>query len=185
MFLRYLRPSITHSTERGAMCKLASLVGTLIVAVAVVLPATSARVRAQATSSHSGSTGSDITDATLTEQGATTRNISTGELRKVLAAGEGILLLDTRPHLEWSLSHIPGALNVDPKPGLTNAMYTADVAAVERLTGGDKSRRLVLYLQWTVLRQEQARQRGFCRRPATPTFSATSSARRSGARSGA
>jgi rhodanese-related sulfurtransferase len=127
------------------MCKLASLVGTLIVAVAVVHPATSANVRAQATISHSGSTGSDITDATLTEQGAITRNISTGELRKMLAAGGDMLLLDTRPHLEWSLSHIPGALNVNPKPGLTMAMYTADVAEVERLTGGDKSRRLVLY----------------------------------------
>jgi rhodanese-related sulfurtransferase len=122
------------------MCKLASLVGTLMVAVAAVHPATSAPVRAQATSS-----GSDITDATLTEQGAITRNISTGELRRMLAAGRDILLLDTRPHLEWSLGHIPGALNVDPKPGLTNATYTADVTEVERLTGGDKSRRLVLY----------------------------------------
>ena len=122
------------------MCKLASLVGTLMVAVAAVHPATSAPVRAQATSS-----GSDITDATLTEQGAITRNISTGELRRMLAAGRDILLLDTRPHLEWSLGHIPGALNVDPKPGLTNATYTADVTEVERLTGGDKTRRLVLY----------------------------------------
>jgi rhodanese-related sulfurtransferase len=127
------------------MCKLASLVGTLMVAVAAVHPATSAPVRAQATSLHSGSSGSDITDATLTEQGAITRNISTGELRRMLAAGRDILLLDTRPHLEWSLGHIPGALNVDPKPGLTNATYTADVTEVERLTGGDKSRRLVLY----------------------------------------
>jgi rhodanese-related sulfurtransferase len=122
------------------MCKLASLVGILMVAVAAVHPATSAPVRAQATSS-----GSDITDATLTEQGAITRNISTGELRRMLAAGRDILLLDTRPHLEWSLGHIPGALNVDPKPGLTNATYTADVTEVERLTGGDKTRRLVLY----------------------------------------
>jgi rhodanese-related sulfurtransferase len=127
------------------MCKLASLVGTVIVAVAIVHPATSARLCAQSTSQHSGSTGTDITDATLTEPGATTRNISTGELRKMLATGEGFLLLDTRPHLEWSLSHIPGALNVDGRPGLTMATYTADVTEIERLTGGDKSRRLVLY----------------------------------------
>jgi len=127
------------------MCKLASLVGTVIVAVSALPPATSARPCAQSTSQHSGSTGTDITDATLTEPGASTRNISTGELRKMLATGEGFLLLDTRPHLEWSLSHIPGAVNVDGKPGLTMATYTADVTEIERLTGGDKSRRLVLY----------------------------------------
>jgi rhodanese-related sulfurtransferase len=126
------------------MCKLASLVGTIVVAVSVVHPATSARLHAPG-SQPSGSTRFDITDATLIEPGATTPNISTAELGKMLADGGDFVLLDTRPHLEWSLGHIPGALNVDPKPGLTLAMYTADVAEVQRLAGGNRARRLVLY----------------------------------------
>jgi len=126
------------------MCnQLAFLVGTNVVAVAVVHPTVTAR--AQTKSQSPGSTASDITDATLAETGAATRNISTAELRKLLASGSDVLLLDTRSHLEWSLGHIPGALNVGPKPGLTMAVYTADVAAVERLTGGNKSRQVVLY----------------------------------------
>src|SRR5829696_4680599 len=115
--------SVSRSTgERGAMCKqLAFLVGTIVVAVAVVHHAVTAR--AQTTSqSPGGSAASDITDATLAETGAATRNISTAELRKLLASGSDVLLLDTRSHLEWSLGHITGALNVAPKSGLTIAM---------------------------------------------------------------
>src|SRR3954453_15966497 len=86
-------PSVPRSTgERGAMCKqLAVLIGTIVVAVAVVHPAVTAR--AQTTSQPPRSTGSDITDATLAETGAATRNISTAELRKLLASGSDVLLL--------------------------------------------------------------------------------------------
>jgi rhodanese-related sulfurtransferase len=65
-------------------------------------------------------------------------------LEQILQDGSAIVL-DTRPHLEWSISHIPTALNVAPKPGVPMALYTSDVAEVGRLVDGDKSEALVLY----------------------------------------
>ena len=70
--------------------------------------------------------------------------VSTDELKSFLAEGK-TLLLDTRPHLEWSISHIPGAFNVAPKPGMQISMYTSDVAEIVRLTNGNKSQSLILY----------------------------------------
>jgi rhodanese-related sulfurtransferase len=70
--------------------------------------------------------------------------VSTGELEQILQDGSAVIL-DTRPHLEWSISHIPTALNVAPKPGVQMALYTSDVAEVGRLVDGDKSQPLVLY----------------------------------------
>lgn len=86
----------------------------------------------------------DVFAATLAENDPGTPNISTQELREVLADGSAVLL-DSRPHAEWAVSHIPGALNVAPKPGMPMSLYTSDVAEVERLVGGDRSRPLVLY----------------------------------------
>lgn len=86
----------------------------------------------------------DAYRATLPEDGAKTANISTQELQHTLRQGRA-MLLDTRPRMEWAVSHIPGALNVAPKPGMPMHQYTSDVAEVERLLGGDKSRPLVLY----------------------------------------
>jgi rhodanese-related sulfurtransferase len=73
-----------------------------------------------------------------------TPEISTEELQTLLAS-DGAILLDVRPHLEWAISHIPGALNVAPKPGMPMSQYTSDVVEVGRLVGGDKTRLLVLY----------------------------------------
>jgi len=70
--------------------------------------------------------------------------ISTNELQRVLK-DQSAVLLDTRPYMEWSVSHIPGALNVAPKPGVPMALYTSDVAEIGRLIGGNKSQPLVLY----------------------------------------
>jgi rhodanese-related sulfurtransferase len=78
------------------------------------------------------------------EANAETPEITTEELTAVLGEGNSVLL-DTRPHREWATSHIPGAENVAPKPGVSMAFYTSDVAEVERLTGGDRSTPLVLY----------------------------------------
>lgn len=85
-----------------------------------------------------------IHTAVLAEENTKTPEISTHEMRSLLASG-GVVLLDTRPHLEWALSHIPGALNVAPKPGMAMSQYTSDVAEIGRLVGGDKARPLVLY----------------------------------------
>ena len=86
----------------------------------------------------------DVFTATLGERNPRTPEISTHELRELLASGRGVLL-DTRPHLEWAIGHIPGALNVAPKPGVPMSQYTSDVAEIDRLLHGDRRRPLVLY----------------------------------------
>jgi rhodanese-related sulfurtransferase len=70
--------------------------------------------------------------------------ISTAELQEILKNQDAVVL-DTRPYREWSISHIPGALNVAQKPGVPMALYTSDVAEIGRLVDGDKSQPLVLY----------------------------------------
>ena len=70
--------------------------------------------------------------------------VSTEDMERILE-NQSAVVLDTRPHLEWSLSHIPGAVNVAPKPGVSIALYTSDEKEVERIVGGDKSQALVLY----------------------------------------
>ena len=87
---------------------------------------------------------STIYRAVLDEKGPKTPEISTEELKSVLASGAAVLL-DTRPHLEWAISHIPGARNVAPKPGMPMSQYTSDVTEVGRLVALDKTRPLVLY----------------------------------------
>lgn len=81
--------------------------------------------------------------AALNEPNASA-DVSTAEM-EALVASRSAIVLDTRPHLEWSVSHIPTALNVAPKPGAPMSLYVSDVAEIERLTGGDKSKPLVLY----------------------------------------
>ena len=84
-----------------------------------------------------------ISVATLGEAGQPTQEISTVAMERI---GETTaILLDTRPHEEFAMSHIPGALNVAPKPGLAMSQYTSDVAEIEKLTKGDKRRTIVLY----------------------------------------
>ncbi len=85
-----------------------------------------------------------IRTAILGEENPRTPEMSTDELERLLAAA-AVVLLDTRPHLEWALGHIPGALNVAPKPGMAMSQYTSDVTEIGRLAGGDKARPLVLY----------------------------------------
>lgn len=106
------------------------------VAIAVSLPMISSGAAA--------STAASIAHATLGESRAATLEVSTAELRRLLAE-RGIVLLDTRPHMEWAAGHIPGALNVASKPGVPASLYTSDVAHVARLVGNDKTRALVLY----------------------------------------
>ncbi len=70
--------------------------------------------------------------------------VSTEELQRILVE-DRILVLDTRPHLEYSISHIPGAHNVAARAGVPPSIYVSDVAEVSRLVGGDLDRELVLY----------------------------------------
>jgi len=70
--------------------------------------------------------------------------VSTDELGQILQ-DQSAVVLDTRPYFEWSISHIPGALNVAPKPGVPMALYTSDVEEIGRLVDGEKAQPLVLY----------------------------------------
>ncbi len=76
-----------------------------------------------------------------TDQGV---EVSTEQLKRILA-DEQAVVLDTRPHLEYSIGHIPGALNVAARPGVPMSMYESDVAEVTRLVGGNLARPMVLY----------------------------------------
>jgi rhodanese-related sulfurtransferase len=78
-----------------------------------------------------------ILHATLAEADQKTAEVSTEQLRRILADGSAIVL-DTRTRAEFDAGHIPGARNLD-------APATEQVAAVERLAGGNKSTALVLY----------------------------------------
>jgi len=79
----------------------------------------------------------NIYQATLVEPNQKTQEVSTEQVRRILADGSA-LVLDTRKRSEYVAGHIPGALNLDAPP-------SAAVASVERLVGGDKSKALVLY----------------------------------------
>lgn len=83
-------------------------------------------------------------DATFDAPDAQRSEVSTSELRRLLASGEG-LILDARPYPEYAISHIPGAQNVAPKPGLPASEYVSDVREIERLTSGRRGGLLVLY----------------------------------------
>jgi len=63
---------------------------------------------------------------------------------EVIRLGDSVIL-DARPRLEWAIGHIPGAVNVAPKPGTSISLYVSDVAEIDRIVGGDKRKPLVLY----------------------------------------
>jgi rhodanese-related sulfurtransferase len=87
--------------------------------------------------------GSSIFQGTLLEANQKTAEVSTDELRQILKDGSATVF-DARPHLEFSISHIPGALNVAAKPGVPMSVYVSDVAEIDRLVA-DKTAPLVLY----------------------------------------
>ncbi|MBA3889181.1 MAG: protein kinase [Gemmatimonadaceae bacterium] len=70
--------------------------------------------------------------------------VSTEALERILANNEAVVL-DTRPHLEYAISHIPGSQNVAARPGVPMSLYISDVAEVRRLVDGDTTRPIVLY----------------------------------------
>lgn len=85
-----------------------------------------------------------VFDATLAEANQKTGEVSTAELKRLLASGAATVL-DARPPLEFAISHVPGALNVAPQPGRPAHLYGSDVAEIGRLLNGRKDRPLILY----------------------------------------
>jgi rhodanese-related sulfurtransferase len=90
-----------------------------------------------------GQTPHSIMQATLMETNQKTEEVSTEELRQILSSGSAYVF-DSRPHLEYAVSHIPGALNVAPKPGVPASLYVSDVAEIGRVVPG-KDAPIVLY----------------------------------------
>ena len=75
--------------------------------------------------------------ATLAEASQRTQEVSTDQVRRIVADGSAILL-DTRSHAEYLAGHIPGAQ-------VLNGPASAHPAELEGLVGGDKNKALVLY----------------------------------------
>lgn len=92
----------------------------------------------------SGAQPSSIQYATLMEADQKTSEVSTAELRRILAEG-GATVFDARPFKEYAISHIPGAVNVSAKPGVSISLYVSDVAEIGRLLKGNKAAPIVLY----------------------------------------
>ena len=85
-----------------------------------------------------------IYETTLMESGQKNLEVSTNELRKILAE-KSATVFDARPVMEYSMSHIPGAINVSEKPGVPISQYVSDVAEVGRVVGNNRSAPIVLY----------------------------------------
>jgi rhodanese-related sulfurtransferase len=84
-----------------------------------------------------------IFQTTLNEPNQKTAEVSTDELRQILA-DQSAVVFDSRPHMEYAVSHIPGALNVSAKPGVPMSIYISDVAEIQRLVP-DTASPIVLY----------------------------------------
>jgi rhodanese-related sulfurtransferase len=91
-----------------------------------------------------GQSPASVFQATLGESGQRTAEVSTEQLRGILA-DKSAVVLDARPFREFAISHLPGALNVAAKPGVAMSVYVSDVAEIGRLLEGKKATPLVLY----------------------------------------
>lgn len=89
-------------------------------------------------------TTSDIMKGTLAQPSEKTAEVSTDDLRRILADGSATVF-DARPHLEFAISHIPGALNVAPKAGVPMSLYVSDVAEIGRALGNRRDAAIILY----------------------------------------
>jgi rhodanese-related sulfurtransferase len=76
-----------------------------------------------------------IEQATLEEPNQKTQEVSTQEVRRILADASA-LLIDSRSDAQYAAGHIPGARNVSGPQA---------VATVTKLVDGDRSKALVLY----------------------------------------
>ena len=85
----------------------------------------------------------NIFGATLQEANQKTAEVSTEELKQILASGSAVVF-DARPPMEYAVSHIPGARNVAQKPDTPISLYVSDVAEIGRQLP-DHSAAIVLY----------------------------------------
>src|SRR5712691_936096 len=118
------------TTKKEDVMKIQGFLRVLIVATAI--PAAAAFAQG------------NIYQATLQEPNPATAEVSTDELKLILQTGSAVVF-DARPFMEFAVSHIPGAVNVAPKPGLPASLYTSYVAEVGRLLSNNTHQSIVLY----------------------------------------
>ena len=85
--------------------------------------------------------GRNVYQAMLGETNQKTGEVSTEELRRILTDGSAIVL-DSRTRFQYVAGHILATRNIALP---ADAPPSEDVAAVERMVDGDKSRALMLY----------------------------------------
>jgi rhodanese-related sulfurtransferase len=77
-----------------------------------------------------------VYEATLEEQGRATPEISTDEIKAILAKGSAIVF-DARPKDEYAIAHIPGSVNLDERQlGRITQTYTDRTAAMVVYSNG-------------------------------------------------
>ena len=89
----------------------------------------------------------NIATSKIGERDQATPELSTEQMEVALAARStrGVVVIDARPYDEFAMSHIPGAVNVAPKPGLPMSQYTSDVGEIAKLLKGKVDTPLILY----------------------------------------
>src|SRR5215813_6008954 len=122
------RPVMGASIPRGALLGFAIVIGSWFVPEDPV----------------GAQTMKTIMHATLEEANQKTSEISTDDLRGILATGSAVVF-DARPPREYAMSHIPGAINVRGKPGLSMSQYVPDAGEIVRALDGNKASPIVLY----------------------------------------
>ena len=120
----------------GASTLRQAVLGMVVAVTAAMWLALGGPVRAQ--------TAKTIIQATLEEPNQKTSEVSTDELRGILAEHTAVVF-DARPPKEYALGHIPGAINVSGKPGRPMSQYTPDANEIIRALGGNKTTPIVLY----------------------------------------
>ena len=85
--------------------------------------------------------GGDVRQATFNERNQKTPEVSTEDVRRILADGSA-MLLDSRKRTEYAAGHIAGARSATPPPGASVEEF---IAAVDGLVGGDKAKPIVVY----------------------------------------
>jgi rhodanese-related sulfurtransferase len=132
-----MRSQIDSQIQPGLRRRIIALSAVLAIGVSVAF------IRVAAPVANGQTDQTSVMRATLMEPDQKTAEVSTGELQQILAAGSAYVF-DARPHLEYAISHIPGALNVAPKPGVPASLYVSDVAEIGRLVPGTDAA-IVLY----------------------------------------
>jgi rhodanese-related sulfurtransferase len=86
-----------------------------------------------------------IHQVTFEQPNQATPEISTEELKRLLAAAKPIVLLDVRPQSQYALAHIPGAVNIPVSINLSQKELPAAEEEIIAKAYPDKTTFLVLY----------------------------------------